>query len=150
MKVYVASSWRNERQPAVVKALRAAGHDVYVFKSPDSAHPTFHWSDIDPKWLHWDEDDLMRGLGHRIAEEAYKSDFDAMEWADTCVLVMPCGRSAHLEAGWFVGKGKGCAILLDGGEPELMQKMATLHTSIDDVIAAIANVDVRREEEATQ
>lgn len=31
MKVYVASSWRNEHQQSVVKALRNAGHDVYDY-----------------------------------------------------------------------------------------------------------------------
>ncbi|KKM57932.1 hypothetical protein LCGC14_1550120, partial [marine sediment metagenome] len=29
MKFYVASSWRNERQPHVVEYLRKMGHDVY-------------------------------------------------------------------------------------------------------------------------
>lgn len=29
-----------------------------------------------------------------------------MKWADTCVLALPCGRSAHLEAGWMSGAGK--------------------------------------------
>ena len=29
-----------------------------------------------------------------------------MEACDACVLVLPCGRSAHLEAGWCCGKGK--------------------------------------------
>ena len=28
-----------------------------------------------------------------------KADLDAMLWAETCVLVLPCGRSAHTEAG---------------------------------------------------
>ena len=27
-------------------------------------------------------------------------------WDDTFVLVLPCGRSAHLELGWAVGQGK--------------------------------------------
>ncbi len=48
-----------------------------------------------------------------------------MEKADTFVLVLPCGRSAHLELGWAVGAGKRTAILLDGPfvQPELMYKM---------------------------
>lgn len=33
MKIYVASSWRNNRQPDVVKFLRNLGYDVY-----DGAH----------------------------------------------------------------------------------------------------------------
>ena len=50
-----------------------------------------------------------------------------MEWADAFVLLMPCGRSAHLEAGWAIGAGKPTAILLSAGEPELMYKMADRH-----------------------
>jgi len=31
-KIYVASSWRNAQQPAVVNALVAAGNEVYDFR----------------------------------------------------------------------------------------------------------------------
>jgi hypothetical protein len=43
-------------------------------------------------------------------------------------LHSPCGRSAHLEAGWAIGQGKPTAILLheDKFEPELMYRMADL------------------------
>src|SRR4051812_37731805 len=34
LKVYVASSWRNDFQPGVVRALRSDGHQVYDFKGP--------------------------------------------------------------------------------------------------------------------
>ncbi len=46
-------------------------------------------------------------------------------WADACVLLLPCGRSAHLELGWFVGQGKATCILHSHEmmEPELMSKM---------------------------
>jgi hypothetical protein len=44
-----------------------------------------------------------------------------MAWADAFVMVLPCGRSAHLELGWACGKGKRTIILaLDYNEPELM------------------------------
>lgn len=33
MRVYVATSWRNEFQPGVVAALREDGHEVYDFKA---------------------------------------------------------------------------------------------------------------------
>lgn len=49
MKIYVASSWRNERQNVVVKALLAAGHDVYDFKNPPNGS-AFAWSQIDSNW----------------------------------------------------------------------------------------------------
>jgi hypothetical protein len=47
----------------------------------------------------------------------------ALKWCDTCVLVLPCGRSAHLEAGWAAGAGKFTVGLLADGEPDLMWKM---------------------------
>ena len=42
-------------------------------------------------------------------------------------MLLPCGKSAHLEAGWFIGRGKSTFILLedkDSVESELMYKLA--------------------------
>ena len=125
--IYVASSWRNYLQPTVVEALRSAGHDVYDFKNPKE-HPHerdtgFHWSDIDPEWQGWSPQALVNGLDHELARAGFRLDFEAMKSADAFVLVMPCGRSAHLELGWAVGAGARTAILLTDGEPELMYRM---------------------------
>ena len=125
MKIYVASSWRNLAQPAIVQMLRAEGHEVYDFKDPeDNGNTGFHWSDIDPDWKHWSPEQFRDSLTHPIAKHGFKRDFDALVWADALVLVMPCGRSAHLEAGWAIGAGKPTAIYLVDGEPELMYGMA--------------------------
>jgi nucleoside 2-deoxyribosyltransferase len=61
-----------------------------------------------------------------------------MQWADAGVLLLPCGRSAHLEAGYFVGSGKPLFVLLADGEPELMYRMATrLCVNLFELIDAI-------------
>jgi len=40
------------------------------------------------------------------------------------VLVLPCGRSAHTEAGWMAGAGKRViAYIPEMVEPELMYKL---------------------------
>lgn len=40
------------------------------------------------------------------------------------VLVLPCGRSAHTEAGWFAGRGLKTIVYMPGKqEPELMYKL---------------------------
>lgn len=118
-KIYVASSWRNEKQPEVVQALRDDAHFVYDFKDADG----FHWSEIDPNWKSWDSETFVDALQHPLAIKGFDRDMHALSHADICVLVMPCGRSAHLEAGWAVGAGKPTAVLLSGGEPELMYSM---------------------------
>ena len=144
MKVYVASSWRNERQPEVVRAIRAAGHQVYDFRNPNEeiVEPDqgFHWSDIDPEWQTWSPSQFTNALDHPLALGGYDRDYAALESADAVVLVMPCGRSSHLELGFGVGMGKTSIILLSDGEPELMYKMVpNLVTSIEEVIIALDN-----------
>ena len=122
-KIYVASSWRNEYQPDIVRFLRERGHEVYDFRHP-AGHTGFQWSDIDEDWQQWGVDQYKQALTHPIAEAGFKSDFDAMQWADVCVLMLPCGRSAHAEAGWMTGAGKKViAYQIWQEEPELMYKL---------------------------
>jgi hypothetical protein len=55
---------------------------------------------------------------------AFSDDITAMESCDVCVLVLPCGRSAHTEAGWFAGRGRRVlAYIPERQEPELMYKL---------------------------
>ena len=124
MKIYVASSWRNNRQPDVVKFLRNLGYDVYDFKNPKLGDNGFHWSEIDPNWQNWTPDEFRKALNHPMAKDGFKSDMSALEACDLCVLVTPCGRSAHLELGHANGRGKHTVILMEKPEePELMYKM---------------------------
>ena len=106
MHIYVASSWRNTYYPEVVQALRDAGHEVYDFRNPPTGAPGFHWTDVDPNCMDWTPVEYQANLTHPLAEQQFKNDIEAMTACDACVLVLPCGRSAHTEAGWFAGQGK--------------------------------------------
>ena len=136
MRIYLASSWRNPHQPSVLAVLRAAGHDVYDFRNPAPDNDGFRWSEIDPAWQEWTPEQYRSALAHPIAERGFKFDMDALRACDACVLVLPCGRSAHLELGWAVGAGKLTFILqLEPQEPELMAKMCTgVVTNVSDMI----------------
>lgn len=136
MKVYVASSWRNPLQPLVCKTLEAAGIDYYDFRHPEEGESGFHWTHVGMPTYELRRnyevptvpvEEYLRGLQHPIAQRGFKFDFDAMKSCDTCVMVMPCGKSAHLELGWFTGQpDRRSAILLDGEDmqPELMYLLA--------------------------
>jgi hypothetical protein len=140
-RIYVASSWRNAEQPAVVTRLRNHGHEVYDFRNPFNGLAGFAWSEIDPDWQAWSAKTYRHLLlTSPIAAQGFLSDLRGMQWADTCLLLLPCGRSAHLEAGWFCGQGKRCIILTqDGEEPELMQLLATdICISMDEVLSVLA------------
>jgi len=135
-KIYVASSWRNDFQPAVVMALREAGHEVYDFRKPHGEEDGFHWSSIDSNWENWTDEEYIKALEHQLSVDGYAKDYNAMVWADTCVMVLPCGASAHSEMGWMSGRGKQSIILLNQPySPELMYKMAdAICPDIDAVI----------------
>lgn len=127
MKIYCASSWRNKYQEDVVKILRKAGHDVYDFKNPNPEDPDNHgfsWKEIHPNWQQWTVQEFANALMHPVACKGFMSDKDALEWCDLCVLVLPSGMSAHLEAGWCSGKGKRVLVYApELKEPELMYKL---------------------------
>ncbi|MGE4442746.1 MAG: hypothetical protein AB7D27_14855 [Desulfomicrobium sp.] len=125
MRIYVASSWRNDFQPEVVAVLRQDGHDVYDFKDSEG----FHWSEVDPAWKDWTSNipQYLQGLTHPCAERGFGRDMAALRECDVCVYVMPCGVSASLEAGWAAGAGKPVIVFIPGlREPDLMVKMADL------------------------
>ncbi len=108
----------------MVARLREAGHEVYDFRNPPHGGTGFHWTDIDPKAPEWTYAQYAEGLHHPLAERQFQADIDALTWADTCVLVLPCGRSAHTEAGWMAGAGKRVvAYIPEMVEPELMYKL---------------------------
>lgn len=115
MKIYVASSWRNPWQIGVVRLLRGRGHDVYDFRQPAPEENGFHWSEIDGGWKTWNPRTYREALKHPVAEHGFKRDMDALRSCDACVLVLPCGNSAHLELGWAVGAGKRTAVLFPHG-----------------------------------
>ena len=137
--IHVASSWRNKYFPAVVEALRAKGHEVYDFRNPPHGGNGFRWTDIDEKALEWSFDEYAEGLHHPKAERQFKADLEALEWADTCVLVLPSGRSAHTEAGWMAGAGRRVFVYIpEMQEPELMYKLFDgVAGSMEDLLEAI-------------
>ncbi len=140
-RIYLASSWRNTQQPAAVHLLRGVGHTVYDFRHPFHGDAGFSWGDIASEWKGWTAEEYRNALlTSPIAAKGFISDLRAMQWADTCILLLPCGRSAHLEAGWFCGQGKRCIILTqDGEEPELMALLATdICVSVDEVLDALS------------
>lgn len=143
MKIYLASSWRNTYQADVLAALREADFRVYDFKNPAPGNNGFSWKQCDPD-LHTDLSvKRMRNvLAHPVAQAGFDYDFNAMKWADACVLLLPSGMSAHLEAGWFAGQGKPVVVCApEIREPELMYKMfdvggsTPIFTSVDVVIS---------------
>ena len=135
MKLYLASSWKNE---TLVKEwmniLIKNGHVVDVFCDSSSGRYVFHFSEIgDPSEL-----DAINFLDDPRTRKAFKEDKKWIDWADVCLLILPAGKSSHLEAGYAKGSGKILIIWQEEypkGEFDVMYGFADLVT--DSVFAVL-------------
>jgi len=116
--VYLIGSLRDPQVPTVAKALRDIGLDV--FDDWYAAGP-----EADDYWQKYEKQ-----RGHRLDEalEGYPAwhvfDYDHRHLlrADAGVLLMPAGKSCHLELGYLMGTGKPGYVLFDK-EPERFDVM---------------------------
>ena len=107
--------------------------------SPPHNHGAFMWKNIDPDFDKWNVEQYKEGLLHPSSERQFNADLKALEWADTCLLVLPCGRSAHTEAGWMKGSGKRTIVYIpEMQEAELMYKLFDLVSGdLEEIISTL-------------
>lgn len=139
LKIYVASSWRNTYQPAVVSALRVAGHDVYDFRNPEPGNDGFRWTDIDSNWENWTAAEYEKALEHPVAQHGFNLDLTAVITADLCVLVLPSGRSASWEYGFHCGMSgrAGIVYMPEKCQPELMYSGSKFTDTLPGLLEAV-------------
>ena len=147
MKIYLASSWRNHYQPQVVALLRDNGFEVYDFKNPSENEKGFAWSEIDPDWSDWTPEQYRKALTHPLAKKGFSLDFNAMKACDTCVLLLPSGRSASFELGWCLGAGKRAIVYMPQAcEPELMYMDCEIVTTKRELLDSLKGTGVKDED----
>ena len=123
IRIYVASSFRNEFQPTVVSLLRHLKFQVYDFKDGGG----FEWSQIDSNWKEWSASEFIQKSKDPLVIKGFNTDMNALKACDICIMLMPCGNSAHLELGYAEGANKHTIVVLDQFKPcrpELMWNMA--------------------------
>ena len=84
--------------------LRGAGYEVDAFcdDSRPNGRFVFHFSEIgDASQL-----DAVNFLEDDRSKLAFAEDKKWIDWADAVLLILPAGKSSHLEAGYAVGCGK--------------------------------------------
>jgi hypothetical protein len=118
LKVYLIGSLTNPQIPILGNLLRQDGHDVFEDWHAAGEHADVAWTAYE------------KGRGHTFREalQGYACqhvfDFDKyhLDNSDVVILVLPAGKSGHLELGYALGKSKVGFILLDK-EPEKFDVM---------------------------
>jgi nucleoside 2-deoxyribosyltransferase len=123
--IYLIGSLRNQEIPVIGDTLRAEGFDAF-----DEWHSAGKEADDEFQAYR-----LGRGLSYRQALNTYAAkhifSFDKyhLDRCDAAVLVMPAGKSGHLEAGYMAGTGKPVFVLFNG-EPERFDQMYQFCTDV--------------------
>ena len=110
MRIYLASSWNNKDTVIeMASLLRKEGHTVDAFCEEDRV-VSFNWSELfetmDKEGLDITEYDARDMIEHWRVQDAFMFDKEQIDLADAVVMMLPCGRSSHMEAGYAVGRGK--------------------------------------------
>ena len=134
--IYLIGSLRNPKVREVAVALRGAGYDV--FDDWHSAGP-----EADDHWQQYEKErkrSYVEALNGYHANMVFDLDLEHLTRCNMAVLVLPAGKSGHLELGYMLGQGKPGFVLLNG-EPErfdIMYKLATcVCESVDALLAVI-------------
>ena len=123
-KVYLIGSLRNASIAPLAIRLREALPGATVFDDWLCAGPH-----ADDAWRDHEKGagfTYLEALERPAAKHVFEFDKKHLLDSDVVVLVAPAGKSAHLELGWSLGKGKPGYILLDNPDRwDVMYQFAT-------------------------
>src|SRR3954466_15930126 len=108
--IYLIGSLRNPEVPGFAAELRKLGHDV--FDDWYAAGP-----EADDYWQKYEKakgNTLPQALKGYAAQHVFEFDKHHLDLADTGILLLPAGRSGHLELGYLAGRKIDTAILMEG------------------------------------
>jgi hypothetical protein len=103
MKLYIASSWKNvDIVNQWAAALRDRGHEVDAFCDPRTGRQVY---DAATAGQSERKMTAVEMVASKRGQLCFEEDLKWLDWADAVVMLLPCGSSAHLEAGYKKGQG---------------------------------------------
>jgi len=111
--IYLMGALKNENVPLIGNKLREMGFDVFDDWYSPGPQADDYWRDYEK----------IKGVSYKgalngwAAKHIFEFDKAHLDRCDIGVLVMPAGKSCHLELGYMIGQGKKCYVLFDE-EPE--------------------------------
>ena len=133
---FIACRWRNRDNVLdLADKLRAKGKSVYTCfdgeqsladkeKNPEEAMQEFEATE------NWESDENIRKI--------FDTDMNALRNSQNLILLLPAGKSAHIEAGAAYGMGKHCILIGEQKEAESNYLIFDeSHQSAEDFIKSI-------------
>ena len=138
---YIASRWRNKKKVSeLAKQIEEKGRKVYNFVEGDGAQ--YELKEMENKHgaeefmkeyesiPNWKNDPKVR--------EIFDVDMGAIKQSEKLILLLPAGKSSHIEAGTAYGMGKPCIVIGEQKETESLYLIfSKFYETIDDFIASL-------------
>lgn len=143
MKIYLIGSLRNPQVPLLAERIRLeTGHEVFDDWFAAGPEADDYWRDYEKARGH----NLTEALNGHAAEHVYEYDKHHLDTSSAGVLLLPAGKSGHIEAGYLVGRGK-CVFALYEQEPERFDVMykffSGVFTDVDALIERLKMLEQR-------
>jgi len=137
--VYLIGSLRNPEVNRIAAAIRELGYEVFDDWTAAGSFADDSWRDYEKQRGHT----YPQALQGFAAKHVFAFDKFHLDRANIAVLLMPAGKSGHLELGYFLGTGKPGYVLFDQ-EPERFDVMYQFATGVfleeQGLLDALANL----------
>jgi nucleoside 2-deoxyribosyltransferase len=134
--IYLIGSLRNKEVPKLAERLRDRGYEVFDDWYAAGPEADDYWQQYEKGRGH----NYREALAGYAANHVFEYDHFHLNRADAGILMMPAGKSGHLEFGYLIGQGKPGFILVPE-EPERFDVMYRFATEVclseDELVAAL-------------
>lgn len=129
---FIASRWRNRDTVLdLLDKLQAKGKKVYCFIKTDP----YHSPDDDPEKTMAEYEATENWQNNKMIRDIFKKDMQGLKDSETLLLLLPAGKSAHIEAGVAFGMNKRCIVIGEQKETESLYLIfSEFYKTIDDFI----------------
>lgn len=140
-KYFIAARWRNkEAVLRLAKDIRNKGKTVYCFVEGDGG--TYELKDLEekykPKEFMQQFESIPDWRNDPRVKEVFDVDMNALKESEALILLLPAGKSAHLEAGVAYGMGKHCIVIGEQKKTESLYLIFNeFYDSADDFIRSL-------------
>lgn len=133
---FISSRWRNrDRVLELARKIREKDYSVYCFMEEK----------FNPGTIHDDPEEVMSKFESRedwrndpFVKKIFKRDLNGLRASDCVVVLLPGGKSTHLEAGIGYGLGKKLILIGEQKETESLYLIFNeFYPTIDDFIKSI-------------
>ena len=137
---FIASRYRNREMVLdLANKLRSKGRTVYCFIESDASIKNVGGLNASPEEAMKAFESIPDWTKNPAVKEVFETDMAALKASENIILLLPAGKSAHMEAGVAYGLGKNLILIGDQKETESLYLVFNeSYPSIGSFIASLA------------